>query len=283
MFTDQSSGQSVVIESAVELDLFSEYYAEFLDSTYDCVDRIVLNAYFRLGQTGGGLRYWWRKLKGSDEGLDNAHLMRFAGRFSRRIRAYAAKQGIPLIDCKRGERKHLIAAEYLPTDPEFVGVFAILTWRSSALVWDVKTSKSAKIVDISRKYSYVKQYAFHIVDPDWGHIVIVLSPHPPFGAQIILNGHEYVACQARKAGILFGKEGNCFVDVSDATALAEIADTLRSADVIGHLEQLCERWIYSACLCFALSLDEQERSGFHYSYSDYQLEYSRNLLFKRGS
>jgi hypothetical protein len=25
--------------------------------------------------------------------------------------------------------------------------------------------------------------------------------HPPFPAQVILNGHEYVACQARKAGI----------------------------------------------------------------------------------
>jgi len=57
---------------------------------------------------------------------------------------------------------------------------------------------------------------------------------------------------------------------------------LRSPDAIGHLEQVCERWIYSACLCFALTLEEQERTGFRYSYSDYQLEYSQNLLFKRG-
>jgi len=96
------------------------------------------------------------------------------------------------------------------------------------------------------------------------------------------NGHEYVACQARKAGIRFTKEGNCFTDVSDAAALAEIAETLRSPDVVGHLEQVCERWIYSACLCFALTLEERERTGFRYSYSDYQLEYSRNLLFKSG-
>jgi len=121
------------------------------------------------------------------------------------------------------------------------------------------------------------------MDPDWGHIVIKLCPHPPFGAQIMLNGHEYVASQARKAGVSFKKEGNCFTDISDAAALAEIAETLRSPDAIGHLEQVCARWIYSACLCFALTLEEQERTGFRYSYSDYQLEYSRNLLFKRGS
>ena len=28
-----------------------------------------------------------------------------------------------------------------------------------------------------------------------------MSGHPPFGAQVILNGHDYVACQARRAGV----------------------------------------------------------------------------------
>ncbi len=28
------------------LDEFSEYYADFLDGTWDCVDRIVINAYW---------------------------------------------------------------------------------------------------------------------------------------------------------------------------------------------------------------------------------------------
>ena len=214
----------------------------------------------------------------------DTHLMRFAGRFSRRVRAHAEKHSIPLIYCRRGERKHLIAAQYLPDDPEFVGVFAILVGRAPGLVWDVQCSKGGKIVNIRRKepYPYVNQYSFHIMDPDWGHIVIKLCPHPPFGAQVMLNGHEYVACQARKAGIDFTKEGNCFTEISDAAALAEIAETLRSPDAVGHLEQVCERWIYSACLCFALTLEEQERTNFRYSYSDYQLEYSRNLLFKRG-
>ena len=59
---------------------------------------------------------------------------------------------------------------------------------------------------------YVNHYSFHILDPDWGHLTIKISGHPPFPAQVILNGHEYVACQARKAGIAFTKEGNCFTD-----------------------------------------------------------------------
>ena len=35
-------------------------------------------------------------------------------------------------------------------------------------------------------------------------------------------------------------------------------------------------------MCFALDFDEQKRSGFRYQYSNYQIEYSRNLVFEVG-
>jgi hypothetical protein len=98
---------------------------------------------------------------------------------------------------------------------------------------------------------------------------------------VILNGHEYVACQARRAGIAFTKEGNCFTTISDAAGLAKIAETLSEHRAIGRLSQVCERWIYT-CVCFALDFDEQKRSGFRYEYSNYQIEYSRNLVFEVG-
>jgi hypothetical protein len=64
--------------------------------------------------------------------------------------------------------------------------------------------------------------------------------------------------------------------------LAKIADTLSEQRAIGRLSDVCERWIYTTCLCFALDLDEQKQSGFHYQYSNYQIEYSRNLIFEIG-
>jgi len=135
---------------------------------------------------------------------------------------------------------------------------------------------------LERKKPYVNHYSFHILDPEWGHITIKISGHPPFPAQVILNGHEYVACQARKAGIRFTKEGNCFTHISDAAGLATIADTLSGQRTTGRLSQACERWIYTTCLCFALDMDEQKQSGFHYQYSNDQVEYSRNLIFEIG-
>lgn len=268
------------------MDQFSDYYSELLDGTYDCVDRIILNAYFPMGQAAGGFRTWWRNLPGSDVDLDNAHLMRLAGRLSRRVRAYAKAKGIPVIDCERGARKHEIAEQYIPKDPNFVGVFAILVGRAPAPVWEVQCSKNGKIVNISRKepFPYVNHYSFHIIDPEWGHITIKLCGHPPFGAQIMLNGHEYVDRQARKQGISFTKQGNCFTHISDPALLKQIADTLSlTEEAIGRLIQVCQSWIYTSCLCFALDLAEQEKSCFRYQFTVFQVEYSRNLLFRLGS
>jgi len=265
------------------MDELSKRYGELLAGAYDCVDRIVLNAYFSLGHNPGGVRVWWRRLHdGSEEHLDNTHLMRMAGRFSRRVRAFAKANQIPVIDCGRGERKHQIAEDYLAAHTVGAGVFLILVARAAATVWEVKRSASGVIANLEKKTAYVNHYSFHIMDPDWGHLTIKMSGHPPFGAQIILNGHEWVACQAQTAGIGFTKEGNCFTAVADPQALAQVADTLSQHATIGRLRQVCERWIYSACLCFGLDAEEQARSGFRYEYSVYQAEYSRNLLFQSG-
>lgn len=257
----------------------SGVYRDLLAGSYDCVDRIVLNGYYRMGHDPAGFRLWWRRVIGSDETLDNNHLMRLAGRFSRRVRGYAKAHQIPVIDCGAGERKHDIAEEHLKTTKVKQGLFLILVGRAQARVWDVGRNHH---IEPKKPMPYVNHYSFHILDPDWGHIAIKVSGHPPFPAQVMLNGHEYVACQATKAGIRFNKEGNCFTNISDAAGLAKIADTLSEESAIGRLSQACERWIYSTCLCFALDLEEQERSGFRYQYSNFQIEYSRNLLFEIG-
>jgi hypothetical protein len=264
-------------------DELTERYRDLLQGSYDCVDRIVLNAYNSVCHSPGGFRQWWRRLMhDSDEQLDNAHLMRMAGRFSRRVRGFAKAHQIPVIDCRRGERKHDVAEEYLSSHAVKRGLFLVLVARAIASVWDVRRFGTGSLV-LTKKTAFVNHYSFHIWDTEWGHITIKMAGHPPFGAQVILNGHEYVACRASRAGFDFSKEGNCFTRITNPARLGRIADTLADQRTIERLNQVCERWIYSTCLCFALDLDEQERTDFRYAYSIYQLEYSRNLLFARGA
>ena len=263
-------------------DAFSARYGGLLTGSYDCVDRIVLKAFFPLGYGAGGLRTWWRRLHGDDTDLDNTHLMRMAGRFARRVKAWGNANGVPVIFCKAGERKHRIAEEYLATHSVGTGVFLVLVAKAPAPVWKVTRAKTGVIVNIERRTEYVNHYSFHIIDPAWGHVTIRMSGHPPFGALVMLNGHEYVACAAARAGIPFVKEGNCFTAVADPAGLAQIADALSQDAAVGRLSQVCESWIYTACLCFGLDVDEQQRSRFRYLFSVYQVEYSRNLIFTDG-
>ena len=126
-------------------DELTERYRELLQGSYDCVDRIVLNAYNSLCHSAGGFRQWWRRLmNGSDDQLDNAHLMRMAGRFSRRVRGFAKAHQIPVIDCRRGERKHDVAEEYLSDHAVKRGLFLVLVARAIAPVWDVRRSGKGK-------------------------------------------------------------------------------------------------------------------------------------------
>jgi hypothetical protein len=242
-------------------DEFTARYAEMLTGSYDCVDRIVLNAYFSMGHNPGGFRVWWRRLHDdSDAELDNAHLIRMAGRFARRVRGWARANDVPVIDCKAGERKHEIAADYLAEHPETgCGVFMVLVARAPASTWDVQRSKTT-IKNLAKRKTYINHYSFHIVDPDWGHLTIKMAGHPPFGAKVMLNGHEHVAAEARRLGVSFHKEGNCFTTVPDPDGLAQIADTLSHPATAGRLGRVVDRWIYT-CVSFGLDLVDQHTSS----------------------
>jgi len=119
------------------------------------VGRIVLIAFYPPRPNPGGFRVWWRRWhQDSDEGLDNSHLMRLAGRFARPVRAWAGEFGVPVIGWKTGERKHQIAEEYRGDHTVGVGVFMILVARAPAIAWKVNWSRSGVI----RKWKKTRQF-----------------------------------------------------------------------------------------------------------------------------
>ena len=266
-------------------DDLSSYYAGLLEGSYDCVDRIVVNAFYPLGQTGGGLRYWWRQWKGSEKALSDSGFKAVAGDFARRLKAWCQKHDLPFIECHGEVEKHVLAESLLPKDPKFRGIFAVLVGRAPAPVWQVQFNDRGQIVNLRHRdpWPHVQHYYFQIMDPDWGHVMVRMCGYPPFGAQVVLNGHEWVQCQARRRGWRFCQEGNCFVEGSDFGKVDRLAVRLLGPELESSLRQVCERWLYSGCLCFALPVEEQRRSDFHYHFSIWQIEYSRNLLFRDGA
>jgi len=55
------ASEGMFLSMSVTDDSFT-YVADLLDGRYDCVDRIVLNGYFLMGQTSGGFLTWWNQL-----------------------------------------------------------------------------------------------------------------------------------------------------------------------------------------------------------------------------
>lgn len=258
-------------------DELSQHYSEILDGVYECVDRIVINGYYKLGHSPGGFRTWWRTFYGTDDNLDKTHLIRFPSRVGRRVKAFSDSKNIPLIRCKAGERKHELAEQYIPEDKNFTGIFLILVSKFPVVVWAVEDATK----HLEKKYSYVNNYSFHIMDKEWGHITVRMSGHPPFQVQVMLNGHEWVERKAIEEKMQITKEGNCFTSFEDPEGLCNIAETLWQAKA-GQLQRVCDRWVYP-CLWFGLRPEEQQRTGFNYEYSLYQVELSRNFLFHRGN
>ena len=257
-------------------DTLSLHYEDKLEDQYDCIDRIVLNAYIPQLHIPGGFRNWYRDFNGDDKDLTTNRLIKFAGRFSRRVYAVAEKRSIPIIESNARERKHEIAEAYIPKDKNFTGLFLIIKSRSSAYIWDVEEFKNG--INLKRKQSFVNHYFFHIIDQQWGHITIRMCSHPPFNCMVILNGHEFTERKLIKKNIAFEKTDNCFTAYNDGEVLTQVADTCQ----IGQLRNVCDRWM-SSCLWFGVDYDGQERTHLKYQYSIYQVEYSRNLLFKKGS
>jgi hypothetical protein len=74
-------------------------------------------------------------------------------------------------------------------------VFLILVDRAIVIRWEVKRSGRGLIRNLEAKRVFFNHYSFPIMDAEWGHITIKMSGHPPFAAQIILNGHEQKFCR----------------------------------------------------------------------------------------
>lgn len=266
-------------------DKFLSHYEAQISWHYDCVDRIVLNGMFLLGQSPGGFRYWWRELFGSDENLSDESMRKLAGDFARRIYGWARKSGVPVLESSKGERKDELAFPYVlkAEEAQRPGVFLVVSGLAPAPVWRVKRNPSGAISNIHREkpWPFVKHWHFHIWDEQWGHVIVRVCGYPPYGLQVILNGHEWVKRQLGARAIGFQTDGNAFA-AGDIGRIRYWSRRLMGESGADALAEVCRRWVYSSVLCFAMHSEERRRTGFEYDWRIFQLEYSRNYLFHSG-
>jgi hypothetical protein len=122
-------------------DDLSEYYAELLEGATIAWIASSSTHSTRWGRLAVACAAGGDSCMGTR--LDDKHLREMAGTISRRLHAFCAKQGIPIIEAGSGERKHELAEPKLPKDPTFRGLFLVITGNAPAPIWEVKHNTAA--------------------------------------------------------------------------------------------------------------------------------------------
>jgi hypothetical protein len=130
--------------------------------------------------------------------------MRLADRFSRRVRGYAKAHQITVIDWGAGERKHCNCRRAFEDDQGQAGTVSHPCWprASRRMGCGEELSHRTKEADAIRKPLFISHPGSGLgAHRDQGQRPSSIS------ARVMLNDHEYVACQADQADIRFSKEG----------------------------------------------------------------------------
>ena len=90
----------------------SEILNDHVTFQLECTDRLYLGLYVPILQDPAGVAWFWRKHRGHD--FASSSLMApMTERFVERIEAFAQREGVEIVQFRRGQRKDDVAKQYL--------------------------------------------------------------------------------------------------------------------------------------------------------------------------
>ena len=203
--------------------------------------------------------------------------------YNRWVDAFTRNHKIPSEWAEKGVRKEDYVRPYLQRmeRQNRFGVFFILksmevgpSFRSSAPRFPVEDPDYRIIGSQRCRYTH---YYFYIRDEVLGAFSMCVGSFLPFQVTYYLNGHHYIERELLRGRIDYRKDDNAFLAVADPAALQAAADRL-SADII---RQRLDYW--TLVLGPKFSNADRQAINLKRHYSMQQVEYCRNLIFRRNS
>ena len=114
------------------------------------------------------------------------------------------------------------AKEQLRESPITEGLIGILCVMEACATFKLKPGKDRPCF-VSRKVPQRVLY-YYFIDRELGLMHVRLQTWAPFTCQVYANGHDFVARQLKKKGILFEQVDNAFVELGDAVTAQRCAD-----------------------------------------------------------
>jgi hypothetical protein len=262
------------------METFATLFGSVLAFVYHCFDRIVILGHIPLLTRPENIVHFFRDLHQSGP-ITKDVLRKRTNEYNRWVDAFAAKRRIPVEWAEHGVRKEDYVRRHLRRieQQNRFGVYFILksmevgpTFRSSVPRYPT-ADPDYRI--ISRQRCRYTHYYFYLRDPVLGPLSMCVGSFLPFQITYYLNGHHFIERELIRKQIRFRKDDNAFLAVDDPSALQAAADRL-SADII---RKRLDYWTWLVGPKF--SSKDREAINLSRHYSIQQVEYCRNLIFRR--
>ena len=241
------------------------------------IDRLYLNAYQPMLQTGGGVSLFFRRHRGAV--VASTTLMAPMSRaFVADIQRFSRRDDIDMVRFKKGQRKDDESKKRLKDFHQEEGVLYIGVAQEKFGAFRVIKKQNPETGAfypwLYRSTVMCNQYYFYLVDEDFGPMFIKFSSYFPYTARINLNGHEYAKRQLEKEGIAFEALDNGVLSCADPERLQQILEELDETKI----ERVVRKWFDR--LPHPFTADDQA-AGFRYQISMLQAEFARTQVFDR--
>jgi hypothetical protein len=191
---------------------------------------------------------------------------------------FVARQGIPLVQFERGQRKDAVMAEHLRRFGREEGVVFVGKAQENTPVFRTERRRSPTTGRpypwIVRRSAMVNNYYIYAVDRDFGPFFLKFCSYFPFNAKLCLNGHEYAKRQLAQKGIAFEALDNGILKCADPKRLQTICNSL-SAEKI---DALLRKWLRLLPHPFT---GADRKAGYRYDISILQAEFSTTQVLDR--
>ncbi len=262
------------------MELFLSLFSDWIQFTYHCFDRIILNGYHSGLSRPANIVYWIRDVHQQPR-VTKEFLRERTVRYQGWVESFAANHGIPIewADRRRNDerlRRHLARVRRQGS----FGVYHILKSREQGPAFTCHDPKYPSddpnyviVRSVRKLYTF---YYFYIYDKTLGPIYLRIGSYVPFLASAYLNGHGYTARCLEKAGHGFRERENSIVQADDPGLLQEKADSLGAPVIYGRLKY------WSNLLGPKFSRAERKAMYLERYWCFAQVEYCLNFIFKRN-
>ena len=253
-----------------------ELLAEHVTLDIEGIDRLYLNLYQPMLQTGGGVATFFKAHRGAKV-ASTALMGPMSHAFVKSIKDLAKREGIEILRFTKGQRKDEVTQERLRNFTADEGVLYIGKAQETYASFRVtkRVGESGQSFPwLSRGTVLCNHYYFYLVDADFGPFFIKFASYFPYTARVCLNGHEYAKRQLAKEGIAFEALDNGVLSCADPGRLQQILEELDEHKIAA----LVQKWLSRLPDPFTAA---DHAAGFNYQLSILQAEFSRTQVFDR--